>query len=35
MNNKDKTGFYYDGVNNKKFMLVFDNGKLVSEREII
>lgn len=29
MNNKDKTGFYYDIVKNKKFMMAYDNGKLL------
>ena len=29
MNNKDKTGFYYDIVKNKKYMMTYDNGKLI------
>ncbi len=32
MNNKDKTGFYFDAPNAKKYMLVYENGKLISER---
>ncbi len=29
MNNKDKTGFYYDITKDKKFMMTYDNGKLI------
>jgi hypothetical protein len=35
MNNKDKTGVYYDATKNKKLMLVYDNGKLINQSEII
>jgi hypothetical protein len=31
MNNKDKTGIYYDDINKKKYSLVYDNGKLISQ----
>lgn len=34
MNNKDKKGVYYDAVNRKKYQLVYDNGKLISQAEI-
>ena len=34
MNNKDKTGIYYDEINKKKYSLVYDNGKLISQAEI-
>lgn len=34
MNNKDKRGVYYDAVNRKKYELIYDNGKLISQAEI-
>jgi len=30
MNNKDKTGLYFDAFTNKKFMHVYENGKLTT-----
>lgn len=35
MNNKDKTGVYYDSTKNKKYLLVYDNGKLVNQSELL
>ena len=35
MNNKDKYGIYFDAATDKKFMHVYENGKLTSEREIM
>jgi hypothetical protein len=32
MNNKDKTGLYFDAPTDKKYMHVYENGKLISER---
>jgi hypothetical protein len=32
MNNKDKYGIYFDATSDKKFMHVYQNGKLASER---
>jgi hypothetical protein len=34
LNNKDKCGVYFDAVNNKKYQLVYDNGKLISQAEM-
>jgi len=34
-NNKDKTGVYYDAVKNKKLLLVYDNGRLVNQSEMV
>jgi|JI10StandDraft_1071094.scaffolds.fasta_scaffold3171616_1 hypothetical protein len=34
-NNKDKTGEYYDGPQNKSFLQVYDKGIQISCREII
>lgn len=34
-NNKDKTGIYYDAVKNKKLLLVYDNGRLVNQSEMV
>ena len=35
VNNKDKYGIYFDAATDKKFMHVYENGKLTSEREIM
>jgi hypothetical protein len=32
MNNKDKTGEYFDATKNLKYLLVYDNGKVLSQR---
>ncbi len=34
MNDKDKTGVYFNALENKKFMFVFDKGKKISERSV-
>jgi hypothetical protein len=34
-NNKDKTGVYYDAVKNKKLLLVYDNGRLANQTEMV
>ena len=34
MNNKDKKGVYFDAINKKKYELVYDNGKLISQAEV-
>ncbi len=30
MNNKDKTGIYFDATTSSKFMHVYENGKLIT-----
>lgn len=34
-NNKHGTAEYYDADKNKKYLLVYENGRLLSQREII
>jgi hypothetical protein len=35
VNNKDKTGIYFDSIKHKKYLLAYDNGKLVSQSELM
>lgn len=34
MNNKNKTGVYFDSIKGKKYLLVYDNGKLMSQSQM-
>ena len=34
-NNRNNEGEYFDGIEDKKYLMIYENGKQVSRREII
>lgn len=34
MNNKDAIGIYYDASKHKKYEILYDNGKVITQKEI-